>query len=239
MSKLPQITFSAVPPDEKLALTRWLDEYALDACLASADESFAGSSSAQAADCKDMEPGEPWAPGQIRLLRPACRHSSHRLVYFLLLRTNGRKSWLAVPFSRYGEPAVPQEWQREAVPPPVRVLCFWNTREVGRTEAHLSWLVDTLPPEELAPATAMLMSVLAGTEPTREVRRNCGPRLTHPLDPRHDYLERERPAMDSLGPMAATPQPTSYPVRNILTQDQLPRAAEDHGDYGGNETERR
>jgi hypothetical protein len=171
---------------KKLAL--WLDDWRLERALAAADGTNGeGSETDGGAGAPPHAPG--WPPplagelgvGDILLLKPITPLTARRPTYVVVVAPGGDAGWWRVaPFSRLAAPATPEEVTTGLKSEPLRVLCLWNAHPVpARRLAAWAWRVGRIAPATLARIGA------AG-----DGRR--GPRLVHPLDPRHTYLDEER-----------------------------------------------
>ena len=90
------------------------------------------------------------APGQVRMLS-----GTERLTYALVARRWDDKSWLAIPFSDFAEPATEAELKvRIDGGIGLRVLQLWNARSLLHETLAKSWLVCTLPDAELEDAVS-------------------------------------------------------------------------------------
>jgi hypothetical protein len=169
-------------------------------------------------------------PGQIRLLFP--RGLDSELVFIVIAGVSEEQECTCVPFSPLSEPATPDELLSGRDEPTVRVFCLWNARTVP---AHLlpeSWTVDTLTETELNRlSTALDGCGQTGQVPDR-LKRDAGPPLSHPEDPRREYRYREKQRLDHA---LVRESATSH---NVIEYDitpaedrQLPKAAEDHDEY--------
>jgi hypothetical protein len=104
-------------------------------------------------------------------------------------RTDG--GFLVAPYGRFAEPATPDELLTGRETPALQVLCLWNSEELTAAEVCTSWFVDILSEQEVADALAIYRHP-SGTPLPPGLQTRVGPPLSHPLDPRHDYLDEER-----------------------------------------------
>ena len=162
---------------EKLSL--WMDEWRLDHALAAADGPHGGD------ECGAGLSPHPFADGlrvgDILLLKPVTPLTARRPTYVVVVAPADDAGWWRVaPFSRLSTPATPEEVETGLKAHPLRVLCLWNGHAVpARRLTAWAWRVGRITKAALARIGA------AG-----DGRR--GPRLVHPLDPRHTYLDEER-----------------------------------------------
>ncbi len=175
---------------ERNKLSAWLDEWRLHQAMGSADEASAPAGAEPMPGGCDRPVGAtlPQRPyrsglraGDILLLKPVTPLTRLRPIYVAVLQSEGSSEWWRVaPFGRLALPATPDEVETGLKAPPLRVLCLWNGHVVPAPRLLLwAWLVRRMTKAE------RLAAFKAG-----EARR--GPRLVHPLDPRHTYLDEER-----------------------------------------------
>jgi len=197
---------------EQNKLRAWLEEFA----LLQGEEFPSVSASSEIDFSEESAPEE----GQIRLW-PALDEP----FYGLLLRA-GYATWRVLPFSPLSLPAIPAE-ARVREEPPIHVLEGWNLRTVSTAVVRQSWCAGTIPSEAWFWLQEWLMVVEEGGEMPERFLPQTGPRLKHPLDPRHAYLDREAERADAcLGE-----SPASYQTR------PQSRAAEDSTEYGRRDDE--
>ena len=183
----------------------------------------------------DPDEREPVRPGDVRLLYPAAGERWRRPVYVAVVSAESPERVLAAPFGPFAEPAVPGELLLRGLAPGIRVLCLWNCREMNRDSLKASWLVARLAVTDLDRVLAVRGHVDGGRALPEAVARDVGPPLAHPLDPRHEYLARQRLTMDALvrecraGSGAAGRGGTLYLER---PRSELLLAAEDRPTYG-------
>lgn len=197
--KLPSYKLTRHPgrDRDREKLAAWLAERALDEQLAG-DETPAPSS-----NILHYEIGKaikPFGAGDIALFKPAANESrAWGPVYALLLeRGADGEAWLAVPFSRYATPAVPGEWRTKFAAESLRVLCFWNAREVAERK-FLSGAVKRVPAVQLERMRAIYRHVFGMVQNPAAAAKmvdDFGPILLHPADPRYAYLDEERLRLD-------------------------------------------
>jgi hypothetical protein len=203
---------------EKLSL--WMDEWLLDHALAAADGTHCGD------ECGAGLPPHPFADGlrvgDILLLKPVTPLTARRPTYVVVVAPADDAGWWRVaPFSRLSTPATPEEVETGLKAHPLRVLCLWNGHAVpARRLTAWAWRVGRITKAALARIGA------AG-----DGRR--GPRLVHPLDPRHTYLDEERALWHEWdrAAQAADAADAITPTEGDLWQNA--QAAENHkGEYG-------
>lgn len=134
---------------------------------------------------------KPLAAGDIVLLPPDAEATRGRPMYVALVRSERPGLWLAVPFGRFAEPALPGEWATGRRAPTLRVLCLWNHGLLEEARLRHGWRVGRLTGRERC-AADRLLALRPGEAPPFRLASRIGPPLAHPLDPRHDYVEEER-----------------------------------------------
>jgi len=143
----------------------------------------------------DLKPGK-IEPGEIYILRPAAKNSHlWGPVYVLVLESVTGSRWRVIPFGRYAVPAVPGEWATGLTAPPLRVLCFWNVREISAGFV-LPGSVKKLTPRLMREIHIIYRHVLFGETAGDSITKRLGPSIQHPADPRYDYLDDERLRLD-------------------------------------------
>ena len=196
MRKLPKARILRVPANQKRALARWLSEWRIDKMLREDDRSPSASGSRDpetayksSGPLYDMKSA---AVGQIRLLHPVSHETAKRPRYIAVLKDNGDGSWLVAPFGRFSEPAVPGEWKTGRNIPVLRTLCIWNAQRLSDTVLARSWVVDRMTASRVAQAVTIHGFLAESRQHPRAISLRVGPPLSHPLDPRVEYLEEER-----------------------------------------------
>ncbi len=214
---------------EQEMLQHWLVERALDCALAKGDA--AGSAPPDPSAQNDLKDG-PLAPGQIRLLAPALSPGSPPR--YVAVCGSGMDTDTLIPFGRYAHPALPGECATALTAAPLRVACLWTATSVDAMRAaQNSWLAGTLAPAVVRAMSEALTDFRTGRTPRPESTGASGPRLTHPRDPRHDYIEEERSLADTISHSCGTqgaPSDTLYQMPRPDTTRRV--AAEDHTPYG-------
>lgn len=193
MKQLQGLKLKPAPDWQRERLARWLAEWALDQRLAGAEPSDgyrAGSvGSVEPATAGNGIGPRPHdrlvAPGQVRLLDPRLPGCRHRPVFVAVLLKLDSGDWLAAPFSRFAEPAVPGEFLTGLAALPLRVLACDQAHAVGGAILQQGWVAGRLGRRVLNDA-AILIRRGDGAIPARLLRRMAPP-LIHPDDPRHLY----------------------------------------------------
>ncbi|MDF3129835.1 hypothetical protein P0Y35_11560 [Kiritimatiellaeota bacterium B1221] len=200
--------------EEQTKLKLWMEDYALHKQL-----EIQAAETGGAGEAPDFSEEPAPAEGQIRLW-PAVEMFFPPM-YGLLMRA-GYGRWRVFPFSELATPATPGELLvRED--PPVRVLQGWNARSLPQAKVAQSWFVDVVPAEKLFQVNLWWLCLEGGSEPGGDLCRRCGPRLRHPQDPRHEYLDLEANRAD----VCLGEAPAVYQVDRDLKQ-----AAEPEEGYG-------
>ncbi|NQU12239.1 hypothetical protein HQ590_15700 [bacterium] len=203
-TSLPNLNPDPVPAWQQDRLRRWLAEWSIAQRLQDPDAIPPAPSRTTAVPGARAINGEPGpTPGQIRLLAPVTTANPDRPLYVAVLREESAGAWLIAPFGRFAEPAIPAEWQTGRTARPLRILCLWNTRFLPATILTSSWVVDQFTDQELEGALAVLDHHQIAVPLPDHLALQIGPRLIHPLDPRHDYLETERGLFDQAVPTPA------------------------------------
>ena len=187
MTALSELRLSTPDPADKACLTTWLQEWAVACQLDPAPPASEG-----------HRPGAPVAPfhrvirpADIRLLSPALSPLTRsRPVHVLVLENHAPEYSIVVPFSRFATPALPGELALETDIPALRVVCAWNRCRVCTTVLQASWHITTLPADAFAECRELSAAANGTPTPARLLDR-VGPPLTHPLDPRHRYIDGE------------------------------------------------
>lgn len=224
MTTLSRLQLSTPDPGDKARLAAWLQEWAVAAQLDhdsdAADES--GDRLPEATFDTIIRPAE------IRLLSPRLTPLTRsRPVHVLVLEVQATGHGLVAPFSRFVTPALPGELTVETGIPALRVVCAWNRCRVSAAVLRASWTVSTLPSTSVTDCRELGM-VPHGISAPAPWRERVGPPLTHPLDPRHRYIDAETALRRSLellsdsAPMAYPPPPDDA---------ALDKAAEPPPDY--------
>jgi len=178
-----------MPPEPTLRqqrkrLAAWMAEWQLDHALRETTDAVPPVLGTDPPDFASPSLGE----GEIRLW-PA-KAANDPPCYVLLLSCGDAALWRALPFSRFSQPASPEEF-RVRGKPPCQVLQAWNQRWLAAEQAGQSWRVGGLAPSGMTRLHTWLRALEAGTPLPDGLAKDCGPPLRHPLDPRHPYREEE------------------------------------------------
>lgn len=125
--------------------------------------------------------------GDIILLPPVGETTANRPVYVAVIDNASYETWTCVPFSRFSTPATDGEMSTGREFKPLKVICAWNSGKITGEILRKGWLVGHLAETDVK----ILLDYIAGTRTELPDSRR-GPKLVHPLDPRHDYIEEER-----------------------------------------------
>jgi len=225
---LPVITRQPPDPAAQRRLRAWIAEWELLLATESEATSPTAPVTGGPLHLQKSDQTVPLQAGDIRLLHPALE--PHALRYVAIVAPQGTTAWIVVPLGLLAEPATPGEFQTDHSAPPLRVLSVWNRLPIPADALQRCWLVDRLTSDELAwLQTAIDPEDKRATIPPLRT----GPPLRHPLDPRHDYLDREAQFRQNVLTTLA-PQ-VHY---DIHSADALLKAAEDHAPYGEREADR-
>jgi hypothetical protein len=177
--------------DHRRQLAEWLAERELDRLL---DDP--GTETGAAAEFRyDRDVGE-IEPGAIYVLLPAARRdAAWGPVYIMAMERLENSCWRVIPFARYAVPAVPGEWSTGLMMPPLRVLCFWNAREIS-SECILPGAAKKLTARLLRELHIVYRHVFFGEKADDRLTKRLGPPIQHPADPRYDYLDEEKMRLD-------------------------------------------
>lgn len=174
------------------------------------------------------------ADGDVRLLRPA--DPEWGPVYVLVLAGEHEPDHHWIPFSRFSVPAMESEWLTGLRSAPLRVLCGWNARQPSAHQWPPSWRVRRLSGLTLERQHMFFRALTGGTPLAAKWRRQQGPPLQHPADPRHEYRDEEVARLDAHG-LAVTgricfeEEPTTY-LNKPDAPSALWQAAENRPLYG-------
>ena len=144
-------------------------------------------------------PRVPILRGQIRQLNPELQPAWTRSVIVLVLSVDdAAQQALAIPFSEFAQPAFDGELATDLKDESLAVLCLWNATNVPLASLRRSWwLADAY--DDLLHNAETLQAARKGREPVPEaLKDHVGPPITHPLDPRHDYLDLEAGLLSDL-----------------------------------------
>jgi hypothetical protein len=134
--------------------------------------------------------------GDIRVLHPSSAPSAERPLHVALLDRAPSGAWLAVPFSRFANPASPAEWLTGRRAAALRVLCPWNVRWMPAATVLRSWRAGRLTPRERDGVLRVLDAWRHGTAPEPTLEAGTGLPVVHPDDPRRAYEDEETRLMD-------------------------------------------
>jgi len=98
---------------------------------------------------------------------------------------------MIVPFGPFGSPAVSGEWKTGITSKPLRVLCFWNAREIDASMLALAWYSGRVSRHSCEKIAESFLYARKTSNTEVVQRGGFGPPLRHPLDPRHQYLAEE------------------------------------------------
>jgi len=236
--KKRRLTVRLRPPEtrQRAALAAWLREWEIGRTLEASDAEGASLPEWPAIRGTDGARRRPLREGEVRLLRPG--DGGGRLRYFLVLDAPAAGPVRAVPFGRFGVPAVPGEWRTGHPAPALGVLCFWNALDLPRATAERAWPVADFGAGRLAAARrAAALPFAPDFVPPEEWADEVGPPLRRPDDPRWSYLLEEAADWERIaagGEPAAPPlvlrdRPAPYGAE---TPAALPLAAEPKPGYG-------
>ncbi len=245
--KLPRITITPPPEQQRERLARWLKEWEAEKILRAESEKMNFTASAPSATGgvnTAIRTGlnmtsKPGRLRQVRLLRrTAGVEPGYRPVYVAVLEKVRKDSFLVAPFGRFAEPAVPGEWLTGLKALPLRVLCLWNSRVVETDVLGQSWLAGRISPEKVQRALEVCRFIRSGTPRVSVQDKELGPPLRHPLDPRLEYQAEEAAVLDETL-MAAekvvrvqVPAPDRGPVTYEIAPSEMRLAAEPRAKYG-------
>lgn len=240
MKKLEELKLQSPPSWQTERLARWLHEWQLSQTIPQGDTT--PPEDAQSKDdsmpasptLAEQSNDTPLTPGQIRLLKPHPEAPDDGPVFVATLKADSENSVTCIPFSRFSEPATPNELLTKRAQTVVRVLCLWNARIVPLSHAEAGWLVDHLTDQEIAHFTHAFNTVRQTGGLPASQQTLGGPPLVHPDDPRRIYLRKERMRISLYLPEskhAEAPSMLRYPESGTRLPDELPLAAEDSEDY--------
>ncbi len=210
--------------DEQKLLSDWLSHWCAEEAL-STDNSTHPSSQllkSQPASRYQAVPPDCTADqltvGAVILLPPTSI-STRLLPRYVALLTAEQDYWQVAPFSRFPLPATPDELATNQNAPALRVLCLWNSHTLHASHLLHGWQAGQLSAEELD-LIALWRAMQPPTIPA-PLRGRLGPRLIHPLDPRHRYLDEERQLWPETAATLSLQEDTT----------ELPLAAEESEQY--------
>jgi hypothetical protein len=203
--KLPSLAGMYAEAANKLRI--WLEEYQIEEKLKEIDEelfksherktpSVSAEQVAAALDVVVAPYDQPVEAGQIRLLAPHLTPGNYNLVYVSVYGTWVDDTLLVAPFSRFSTPATAGELLYPGNGMCVRVLEVWNTRNYKPEDLQASWLVDTIDDDDCKDAYTLFEAELFGAVVPPEFSRRVGVPITHPQDPRREYVAEEKAMLD-------------------------------------------
>lgn len=222
------------PPDnwqgERLA--RWLLDWELMQAAGDAEEDTGEEVEALPEDCT-APPDADFASGQIRLLFPQGLDSE---MVFIAIAGVSDGECACVPFGPLAEPATPDELLSGREEAPVRVFCLWNARTIPVDDLPDSWVTDHLSDAGLTRLLDALLACRCTGQVSMSMQRDAGPPLSHPEDPRREYRYRETLRIDKAlvreGSGQSADNVIFYEIESDKEPRELPKAAEDHDEYG-------
>jgi hypothetical protein len=135
--------------------------------------------------------------GEVRLLPPL--EGVARPLYIYIVACTRDEATL-IPFSRFNDPALPDEYGTDNSALYASVLCLWNARRVEASVVQRSWLVDVWPQVKQNQMKTIWEHYIVTGHVREEELDHTGPPLTLPDDPRWDYKDEESERLDrSLG----------------------------------------
>lgn len=136
-------------------------------------------------------------PGEIWLLHPSAPALPERPIYMAVLFIHQGASARVAPFSRFQSPAFEGEWRTGRSSGPLRVLGLGFQRIVPTRALASGWRADRLTAAEMKAVRGWLDSAAGEEAAHPALRGRCGPPLTHPDDPRWDYVREESAWLDA------------------------------------------
>jgi hypothetical protein len=170
-------------------------------------------------------------------MHPATSGGAMGPVYVCVAASVGNELFRIVPYGRFAEPALQDEFRTRRSEPFLRVLQLGRAADVPARHLACGWLITSLSPVQLGEVKAALD--MAGRERRANQRHSLrtGPPLWSILDPRHDYIEEETDRLRFLrGAQAGQPAGGSpAPAWGDFAPDRQPLglAAEDRDKYDG------
>jgi len=241
MKKLEKLELNLPDMRDVARLDRWLFEWNLlkEAEDSDIDEINSEKSDCRiggAVDCRDDDIRQVEAcvaamdceieAGQIRLMTP---REGKEPVYIAVANVDPEGIALCVPFGIFSEPATDGELLSGRDSIVVRVWCIWNRRRISAKAVGKSWVADSLNEDEMQRLLRALSTCNAGEPLPPDLREDSGPPLIHPLDPRREYIRRERERIDAAFQSTSKDNIISYDIS--ADPQQLLKAAEPPDDY--------
>ena len=182
-------------------LTRWLLEWELNkrilAATSADPQPFRPSSTRTSPYAKDFKIS-PVSLGEILLLGPGVLPCATRPVYLAVLAARGPGRWWVAPYGAFTVPATPGELLTQRSDYPLRVLCVWNSQEVGEGQLKRAWLAGSMTDKEIQESQAVFSHVSTGAALPGDLRERVGPPIFQEDDPRWDYQKEEARLLDVL-----------------------------------------
>ncbi len=195
-------------------LAAWLREWRIEKALA-IEESTVSIVLYGAGRGVERKRSEPPRPGEVRLLRPEDAFSCRRPRYVLVLESDPRVGNVrVVPFSRFSTPAMPGEHRTGHPASPLAVLCAWNVRTLPWGRVQRAWKVARWGAARHAAAQrAVAICPFPDADPPPDTAGETGPPLTHPDDPRWNYLREEAAEWDAIEQSCEAVKPAFWVMR--------------------------
>jgi hypothetical protein len=141
----------------------------------------------------------PMKPGQIRLLNGEMVSRPLEITYVLVLSQWTGNRWLIAPFSPYLAPATEGELDTEIKSHLYRVVEAWNATVVPdlllRSQSEYLRDVDEAVRKD---ACTVFFQKLEGDDVPDELKSRVGPPIKNDLDPRIQYLMKEKDQLEPL-----------------------------------------
>lgn len=199
MPRLPSKSpLRPLPEFQQQRLARWLLEWQLDQELRNS-RSIEEDETAIERDAVPLNPvvavePSPFDPnvkvGDIRLLSSTLAPAAELPIIIAVLQEWGAQ-FLVAPFSRFAEPATPDELLLRGEPnadPDVRVLALWNAHTVPVNNLRMSWRYGRLTEDELEDALVIFRDKLCDEPLPENLAARVGPPIVASWDPRHAYV---------------------------------------------------
>jgi hypothetical protein len=187
-----------MPAHQGKRLASWLLEWQLDQELRrngdiETDKTAASGPGEPPQRSETVKPS-PYDPdisaGDIRLLSPLIVPGTELPIIVAVLQAWGAQ-FLIAPFSRFAEPATPDELllrEEPSADPDLRVLALWNARTMPVNKLRMSWRYGRLTDEELVDALAVFRDKLCDEPLSETLAARVGPPIVASWDPRHAYV---------------------------------------------------